>query len=88
MAAASAPSRNLRVVSITFAEGVIVSVGKIILGTYIVVLLAALLLGPLIVLHGYRAWWLDIFYAMIVGGYIGGSISRYGIGRRNRSADG
>jgi hypothetical protein len=75
-------------VSITFAEGVIVSVGKIILGAYIVVLLAALLLGPLIVLHGYRAWWLDIFYAMIVGGYIGGSISRYGIGRRNRSADG
>jgi general stress protein CsbA len=74
--------------SITFPEGVIVSAGKITLDAYIAVLLAALLLGPLIVLHGYRAWWLDVFYAMIAAGYIGGSISRYRIGRRNRSADG
>jgi hypothetical protein len=41
--------------SIAFPEEVIVSVGKIILNAYIFVLLAALLLGSLIVLHGYRA---------------------------------
>ena len=62
--------------------------GKIILNAYIAVLLAALLLGPLVVLHGYRAWWLDIFYAMIAAGYIGGIISRYGSGQRNGSAGG
>jgi hypothetical protein len=64
--------------SIAFPEGVIVrSAGTIILSAYIAVLLAALFFGPLIILHGYRAWWLVTFYAVAVCAYVGGSISRY-----------
>jgi hypothetical protein len=44
------------------------------------------LLGPLILLHGYRAWWLDVFYAVLVSAAIGGSISRYRMVRRNRKS--
>jgi uncharacterized membrane protein len=73
--------------SITFPEGVIVrNTGTIILNAYIAVLLAALVLGPLVILHGYRAWWLVTFYALAGIGYIGGSISRYRMGRRNRKS--
>ena len=61
-------------------------IGKTILGAYILVLLAALALGPLIVLHGYRAWWLVTFYAVIACAYIGGSISRYRTVRQNRKS--
>ena len=62
--------------SITFPEGVIVrTTGTIIASAYIAVILAALVLGPLVLLHGYRAWWLVIFYAgmaiAIIGGIIG-----------------
>lgn len=73
--------------SITFPEGAIVrKVGTVTLDAYVAVLLAALFLGPLIILHGYRAWWLDTFYAVVVIATIGGIISHYRIG--NRSADG
>jgi len=60
--------------------------GTIILSAYIAVLMAALLLGPLIVLHGYRAWWLVTFYAVLASAAIGGSISRYRMVRRNRKS--
>ena len=61
-------------------------VGRIFLDAYIAVLLAALLLGPLIVLHSYRTWWLDIFCTMMAGGYIGGSIAHYSMVRRNKKS--
>ena len=50
--------------------------GTIIAGAYIAVILAALVLGPLVLLHGYRAWWLVIFYAGTAVAIIGGIISR------------
>jgi hypothetical protein len=63
--------------SITFPERVIVrTIGTIIASAYIAVILAALLLGPLVLLHGYRAWWLVIFYAGTAVAVIGGLISR------------
>ena len=52
------------------------TVGTIIAGAYIAVILAALLLGSLVLLHGYRAWWLVIFYAGTAVAVIGGLISR------------
>ena len=59
--------------------------GTIIAGAYIAVILAALVLGPLVLLHGYRAWWLVIFYAGTAVAIIGGIISR---GRGRRAAKG
>ena len=50
--------------------------GTIIASAYIAVILAALVLGPLVLLHGYRAWWLVIFYAGAAIAIIGGIISR------------
>jgi H+/Cl- antiporter ClcA len=71
--------------SITFPEGVIVrNTGTVILSAYIAVIMAALLLGPLIVLHGYRQWWLVVFYAGAVIGSIGGGLSHYRMVLRNR----
>ena len=58
--------------------------GTIILNAYIAVLMAALILGPLVVLHGYRAWWLVTFYALGFCAFIGGGISRYSGAGRNR----
>ena len=73
--------------SITFPEGVIVrTINTIIASAYITVILAALVLGPLIVLHGYRAWWLVVFYAGLAGAVIGGNISHHRIARRNRKS--
>jgi hypothetical protein len=74
--------RNLRVMSIGFPEGVIVRAGNIILSAYIGVLMAALILGPLVILHGYRAWWLDIFYALLFIAAIGGGSSHFGAARQ------
>lgn len=75
--------------SITFPEGAIMrKAGTVILGAYIAVLLAALLLGPLVILHGYRAWWLDIFYAVIAIATIGGIISHYRTARQNGGTHG
>jgi hypothetical protein len=73
--------------SITFPEEVIVStINTIIASAYIAVILAALVLGPLILLHGYRQWWLVTVYAGAAIAITGGSISRYRIGRRNRKS--
>jgi hypothetical protein len=73
--------------SITFPGGVIVrNTGTIILGAYIAVLMAALFLGPLIVLHGYREWWLVTFDAGAAGASIGGIISHQRMVRRNRTS--
>jgi hypothetical protein len=71
--------------SITFPEGVIVrTTGTIIASAYIAAILAALVLCPLVILHGYRAWWLVTFYAGAAIAIIGGGISRYRFVRRNR----
>jgi hypothetical protein len=59
-------------------EGVIVkTAGNIILSAYIAVIMAALVLGPLVILHGYRAWWLVTFYVLAFGATIGGIIGHY-----------
>ena len=47
-----------------------------------------LALGPLVILHGYRAWWLDIFYAVIAIATIGGIISHYRTARQNGGTHG
>ena len=53
--------------------------GTIIASAYIAVILAALVLGPLVILHGYRAWWLVTFYAGAAIAILGGIISRHRI---------
>ncbi len=56
----------------------------IIINAYIVVILVALIWGPLIALHGYRQWWLVTVYVVVACAFIGGIISRYSGVRRNR----
>lgn len=71
--------------SATFPEGVNVrATGTIILSAYIAAIMVALVFGPLIVLHGYRAWWLDTFYALAATATIGGIISHYRTGGRKK----
>ena len=60
------------------------TIRKITFGAYMAVWIAILLLGPLIVLHGYRAWWLDWFFGGLACAAIGGNISHYRMVRRNR----
>ena len=60
------------------------TIGTIILRAYIVTIVTATVLVPLALLHGYRQWWADLFYATFASGVIGGSISRYRITQRNR----
>jgi hypothetical protein len=48
-----------------------------IFGAYVTVCTAAMILGPLILLHGYRAWWLDVAYAVLACAAIGGNISHF-----------
>jgi phosphotransferase system glucose/maltose/N-acetylglucosamine-specific IIC component len=74
---------NLRVMSITFPEAVIVSV-KTIITAYTLAILAVMVWGPLIALHGYRQWWVVLFYAIAASAAICGIISRYRIIRRDR----
>lgn len=70
--------------SITFPEGAIVrKVGTVLLDAYVAVIVVALIWGPLIVLHGYRAWWLVTFYAVIAVATVGGIVSHYRFARRN-----
>jgi hypothetical protein len=83
-AALSAPGPKRRVMSIAFPEGVIVRTIRIfIFSAYMTVCVAALILGPLIILHGYRAWWVDTFYGALGIAAIGGNISHYRTARRN-----
>lgn len=60
--------------------------GTIVLNAYIAVILIALVGGPLIVLHGYREWWLVTFYAAVAAGTIGGIISHYRVALRSRKS--
>jgi hypothetical protein len=53
---------------------------------YIAAFLAVLVWGPLIALHGYRQWWVVLFYAIIAVATIGGLISHHRIVRRNRTS--
>ena len=41
---------------------------------YMFVLGAVIVWGGLIALHGYRQWWVVLFYALTAAGLIGGSI--------------
>ena len=50
---------------------------KTIFAAYMTVCIVALIFGPLIVLHGYRAWWLDLFDGALVFAVVGGTISHY-----------
>ena len=77
--------------SITFPEGVIVSTTMstartIISSAYIAVILAAIIWAPLIALHGYRSWFVVVFYAGVAGAVIAGNISHYRIARRDRKS--
>lgn len=56
----------------------------IISDAYMAVILVVFVLGPLILLHGYRQWWVVTFYALFAIATIGGSIARYRLVRRNR----
>ena len=65
--------------------------GTIILSAYIAAIMVALFLGPLIILHGYRAWWLVTFDAVAASAAIGGIISHYRMvwrGRKSRPRHG
>jgi hypothetical protein len=62
------------------------TVKTIIINAYILAILAVMVWGPLVALHGYRQWWVVVFYAAAASGIIGGTISHYRIVRRNRSA--
>jgi hypothetical protein len=54
------------------------------LNAYITAIVAVFLWGPLIALHGYREWWVVMFYAAFIGAVIAGSISHYRLVRQNR----
>jgi cytochrome c biogenesis protein ResB len=60
--------------------------GNVILSAYIAVLMAALILGPLVILKGYRAWWLVVFYAVLFVATIGGTIGHFSHPQRNEHA--
>jgi hypothetical protein len=67
-----------RIIGITFPGGVIVGIiRKAIFSAYMTVCIAGLILGPLIVLHGYRAWWLDVPFGVLGIAAIGGNIAHY-----------
>jgi hypothetical protein len=60
-------------------------IGTTITGAYVTVILAALILGPLVLMHGYRVWWVVTVYAVLAVGSIGGIASHYLGGPRNRT---
>ena len=69
-------------------EGAIVKiVRKMIFAAYMTVCIVGLIFGPLIVLHGYRVWWLDAFDAALVFAVIGGNISHYRAAGRSGHAE-
>jgi len=59
---------------------------SVIVSTYIVIILVAIVLGPLIVLRGYRTWWVALFYAIFIGAAIAGSIGHYRTARRDKES--
>jgi hypothetical protein len=54
-----------------------------IFSAYMTVCVVGLILGPLIVLHGYRVWWLDVPDGVLACAAIGGNIAHYRTARRN-----
>lgn len=62
------------------------TIKNIFLSAYFAACVAALIWGPLIVMHGYRQWWVVTLYAAVAVAAIAGSISHYRIGRRNRKS--
>ncbi len=62
------------------------AIGTIITGVYVTVILAALILGPLVLLHGYRVWWVVTVYAVLAVGSIGGIISHYVGGPQHKTS--
>ncbi len=59
------------------------SAKTIIMKAYALAILAVMVWGPLIALHGYRQWWVVMFYALAASATIGGIISHHRIVRRN-----
>ena len=57
-----------------------------IFSAYMTVCILGMILGPLIVLHGYRAWWLDIAFGVLGIAAIGGNIAHYSAARRTTDA--
>lgn len=53
-----------------------------VLGAYVTAIVVAFLWVPLVTLHGYRQWWVVLFYATFATAVIGGSISHYAARRR------
>jgi hypothetical protein len=46
---------------------------------YMFVLGAVIVWGGLVALHGYRQWWVDLFFGLTAAGLLGGSIKhRFG----------
>jgi hypothetical protein len=62
------------------------SAQNVIIAAYITAIVALFLVYPLVVMRGYRTWWVVLFYAIFVGAAIGGSISHYRLVRRNRKS--
>lgn len=60
--------------------------GTIVMNAYAALILAILVLGPLILMHGYRVWWVDIIYAAFAIGTVGGIFSHYRMVGRNRKS--
>jgi len=61
-------------------------VKNIFLSAYFAAWLAAFIVGPLILMHGYRQWWLVTLYALLAVAAAAGSISHYRAERRNRKS--
>jgi hypothetical protein len=59
------------------------STQNVVIGAYVTAIVAVFLVYPLVVMRGYRTWWVVLFYAIFVGAAIGGSISHYRIARRH-----
>jgi hypothetical protein len=64
------------------------SIGQIIMGIYITFILVLFIWLPLIKLHGYRQWWVDLFYGSFALGVVGGTISRYRSSRATPATSG
>lgn len=62
------------------------TIKTIILGAYVTAIMAVFVWGPLIALHGYREWWVVMFYAAFAIAIVAGNISHYRIVRRNRKS--
>jgi len=60
--------------------------GTIIMNAYAALILAVLVLGALVLLHGYRQGWVLIFYAAAAIGTVAGIISHYRVVQRNRKS--